>query len=127
MKKILLNNNKSNNKQENQILPPLNKGIINSRAHSGGLSTGISTCNYPPPTLASTQNKNERERAGGRPLADPDWCHPTRGEGFRCSAHGSVTRAFTLSTVEGSPIYISPHIITSKTASQDLGQEQREV
>jgi hypothetical protein len=32
MKKILLNNNKSNNKQENQILPPLNKGDINSRA-----------------------------------------------------------------------------------------------
>jgi hypothetical protein len=95
--------------------PYLNRGDINYRDTALRRTfTGISICNHPPPTLATTQEQKRKKKKQqqysalerGQPLANSDWCTP-RGEGFRCSAHGSVTnRAFTLFTVEGArPIY----------------------
>jgi len=135
MKKVLRDNNTSNDKQENQTLPPLNKGNINSKNTPvrRRTSTGISTCNHPPPTLASTQNKNERRKVASStahpsvadPLVDPD-----RAEKVSAVARTVPSRTgqgvYTLYSGREPPSIFPAHDRLKKTKVK-IGSEQRDV
>jgi hypothetical protein len=106
----------------------LKKGNINSRAHSGGLPReSLSICNYPPPTLASTQNKNEGERAAHSSVADrlstqTGATARRRFPLYRARFRDEQGRAFTLFPVEGALSTYSSANNHLKNTKSRLGQ-----